>query len=82
MKRKFAKLSKAEQEKVELEYHRRQPEEFDQLTEPIAKRKRLLEAIDDVEHDRNIVVPDQEQFSERSSFIKGFEALQPFGDDV
>jgi antitoxin YefM len=27
-----------------------------------ANRRRLLEAIADVEHDRNIVVPDQEQF--------------------
>jgi len=27
-----------------------------------ANRRRLLEAVADVEHDRNIVVPDQEQF--------------------
>jgi len=31
MKREFAKLSRVEQEKVELEYHRMQPEEFDKL---------------------------------------------------
>lgn len=31
MKRKIAKLSKVEQEKVELEYHRMQPEGFDKL---------------------------------------------------
>lgn len=31
MKKKFAKPSKVDQEKVELEYHRQQPEEFDKL---------------------------------------------------
>lgn len=31
MKRKFAKLSKAEQEKVESDYHRRKREEFDKV---------------------------------------------------
>jgi len=62
MKREFAELSKAEQEKVELEYHETQPEEFDDLMASAANHKRLLEAIDDVEHDRNIVIPDQEQF--------------------
>jgi len=31
MKRKFAKLSKREQEKVEAEYHRMKPENFDEL---------------------------------------------------
>lgn len=31
MKKEFAKLSRLEQEKVELEYHRMQPEEFDKL---------------------------------------------------
>ena len=31
MKRKFAKLSKREQEKVEAEYHRMEPEEFDEM---------------------------------------------------
>ena len=62
MKRKIAKLSKVEQEKVELEYHQMEPEEFDQLMASTADRTRLLEAIDDVEHDRNIVIPDQEQF--------------------
>jgi len=31
MKSQFAKLSRVEQEKVELEYHRRQPEAFDEL---------------------------------------------------
>lgn len=31
MKREFAKLSKAEQEKVELEYHRAKPDGFDTL---------------------------------------------------
>lgn len=62
MKREFSELSKAEQEKVELEYHRTQPEEFDQIMASAANRSRLLEAIDDVEHDRNIVIPDQEQF--------------------
>lgn len=31
MKREFAKLSKAEQEKVELEYHQTKPEAFDEL---------------------------------------------------
>ncbi|MDQ2920977.1 MAG: hypothetical protein M3R52_05115 [Acidobacteriota bacterium] len=30
MKKKFAKLSKREQEKVESEYHRMKPEEFDE----------------------------------------------------
>ena len=30
MKKQFAKLSKAEQEKVELEYHRMKPEDFDE----------------------------------------------------
>jgi len=30
MKRQFAKLSKAEQEKVESQYHRMKPEDFDQ----------------------------------------------------
>jgi len=30
MKRQFAKLSKAEQEKVESEYHRMKPEDFDE----------------------------------------------------
>ncbi|MFS8084460.1 MAG: hypothetical protein ACMG6H_02445 [Acidobacteriota bacterium] len=29
MKKQFAKLSKAEQEKVELEYHRMKPEDFE-----------------------------------------------------
>ena len=62
MKKKFAKLSKVEQEKVELEYHRTQPEEFDELLASSANNSRLLEAIIDVEQDRNIVVPDQEQF--------------------
>lgn len=62
MKRKFAKLSKEEQEEVELEYHKMQPEEFDDLMASAANRKRLLEAIDDVEQGRNIVIPDQEQF--------------------
>ena len=62
MKRKFAKLSKVEQEEIELEYHRKQPEEFDELLAATANRKRLLEAIADVEQGRNIVVPDQEQF--------------------
>jgi len=61
MKRKIAKLSKVEQEKVELGYHRTQPEEFDKLMAG-ANRSRLLEAIADVEQDRNIVIPDQEQF--------------------
>ena len=31
MKKKFAKLSKREQEKVEAEYHRMKPENFDEL---------------------------------------------------
>jgi hypothetical protein len=62
MKKKVAKLLKVDQEEVELEDHRQQPSEFDELTELAANRKRLLEAIDDVEHDRNIVIPDQEQF--------------------
>jgi hypothetical protein len=31
MKREFAKLSRVEQEKVELEYHRTKPEAFDKL---------------------------------------------------
>jgi hypothetical protein len=31
MKRKFAKLSKREQEKVEAEYHRMKPEDFDEI---------------------------------------------------
>lgn len=62
MKKEFAKLSKVEQEKVELEYHRTQPEEFDDLLASAANRRRLLEAISDVESDRNVVVPDQEQF--------------------
>lgn len=31
MKKEFAKLSRAKQEKVELEYHQMQPEEFDEL---------------------------------------------------
>jgi hypothetical protein len=62
MKKEFAKLSKAEQEKIELEYHQTQPEEFDDLMALAAHRERLLKAIDDVEHNRNIVVPDQEQF--------------------
>jgi hypothetical protein len=31
MKKKLSKLSRLEQEKVELEYHRMQPEEFDEL---------------------------------------------------
>lgn len=31
MKKEFAKLSRVGQEKVELEYHRMQPEEFDKL---------------------------------------------------
>ena len=31
MKRKFAKLSKREQEKVEAEYHRMEPEECDEM---------------------------------------------------
>lgn len=31
MKKEFAKLSKAEKESVELEYHRAKPEEFDRL---------------------------------------------------
>jgi hypothetical protein len=39
-----------------------QPEDFDDLMASTANRKRLLEAIDDVEHGRNIVIPDQEQF--------------------
>ena len=30
MKKQFAKLSKAEQEKVELEYHRMKPKDFDE----------------------------------------------------
>jgi len=30
MKQQFAKLSKAEQERVELEYHRMKPEDFDE----------------------------------------------------
>lgn len=62
MKKEFAELSKAEQEKVELEYHQMQPEEFDDLLALAANRERLLKAIDDVEHNRNIVIPDQEQF--------------------
>jgi hypothetical protein len=36
MKRQFAKLSKAEQEKVESAYHRMKPEDFD---EPMARPK-------------------------------------------
>ena len=31
MKKQFSKLTKLEQEKVELEYHRMKPEEFDEL---------------------------------------------------
>ena len=31
MKKKFAKLSKREQEKVEAEYHRMKPEDFDEI---------------------------------------------------
>ena len=31
MKKKFAKLSKREQDKVEAEYHRMKPEEFDEM---------------------------------------------------
>lgn len=31
MKRKFAKLSKREQEKTESEYHRMKPEDFDEI---------------------------------------------------
>ena len=37
MKKQFGKLSKAEQEKVELEYHRMKPEDF---AEAMAKAKR------------------------------------------
>ena len=37
MKKEFAKLSKAEQEKVELEYHRTKPDVFD---EAMAQAKR------------------------------------------
>lgn len=61
MKRKIAKLSKEEQQEVEMEYHRTRPEEFDKLMTE-ANRSRLLEAIADVEKDRNIVIPDQEEF--------------------
>jgi len=31
MKKRFADLSKAEQEKIEMEYHHRNPDEFDDL---------------------------------------------------
>ena len=72
MKREFAKPTKAEQERVELEYHQTNPEEFDELMgeetafllRSPANRKRLLEAIAEVESERNIVVPDQEEFNE------------------
>ncbi|MDT5124129.1 MAG: CopG antitoxin of type toxin-antitoxin system [Acidobacteriota bacterium] len=37
MKRRFAKLSKAEQEEVELEYHRMKPQQLDEL---LSKSKR------------------------------------------
>ncbi len=37
MKKQFAKLSKTEQEKVEMEYHRMKPEEFD---EPMSQARR------------------------------------------
>jgi hypothetical protein len=40
MKKQFAKLSKAEQEKVELEYHRMRPEEFEKAMSQ-AKRHTL-----------------------------------------
>jgi hypothetical protein len=62
MKRQFAKISRVEQEKFELEYHRMQPEEIDELIASSTDRSRLLKAIADVEHDRNVVIPDQEQF--------------------
>jgi hypothetical protein len=39
-----------------------QPEDFDKLMTSTPACSRLLEAIADVEHDRNIVIPDQEQF--------------------
>ena len=61
MMKKFEKLSRAEQEKVELGYHGMQPEEFDDLMASTANSSRLLEAIADVEHDHNILMPDHEQ---------------------
>ena len=38
MKKKFAKLSKREQEKVEAEYHRMKPENLDQLMSAATRR--------------------------------------------
>jgi translation elongation factor EF-G len=58
MKTELRNLSKVEQEKIELEYHRTKPEAFDKGM--VEAKRRLLEAIADVEQDRNIVVPDQE----------------------
>ena len=53
MKSEFAKLSRVEQEKVELEYHRMQPETFDELMaggkphspDAIRLPRRLVEAL-------------------------------------
>ena len=38
MKKKFAKLSKREQEKVEAEYHRMKPENLDELMSAAARK--------------------------------------------
>ena len=38
MKKKFAKLSKREQEKVEAEYHRMKPEDFDEVMSTATRR--------------------------------------------
>jgi antitoxin YefM len=37
-------------------------DETEYLLRSSENRRRLLEAIDDVEHNRNIVIPDQKQF--------------------
>ena len=38
MKKKFAKLSKREQEKTESEYHRMKPEDFDEIMSSVMKK--------------------------------------------
>ncbi len=38
MKKKFGRLTKREQEKVEAEYHRMKPEDFDEIMSPATRQ--------------------------------------------
>ena len=78
MKKKFGKLSKREQEKVEAEYHRMKPEDFDEVMSTAARHTPNAVRLPSVLVERLKTVAEREGKTEYQTIVKAWieERLQ------